>query len=160
MRESNTRLSLSHINLSKPVNLLTSALFFHSLHIVYSVFLYYTLSHPSLTSRLKIANRSCYQSALVLRNNLPSRLRQVVHHVTPSPILNCPVSDLSTSLFLKKLKTHLFTLPFLHCMYSPIIAISRLISLVLTKLRLFISHTIRYHSPSYHSHQFFMLFDL
>jgi len=30
------------------------------------------------------------------------------HHVTPSPILNSPVSDLSTSLFLKKLKTDLF----------------------------------------------------
>jgi len=29
-------------------------------------------------------------------------------HVTQSPILNSPVSDLSTSLFLKKLKTHLF----------------------------------------------------
>jgi len=34
MRESNTRFSLSHINLSKLVNLLTSVLFFHSLHIV------------------------------------------------------------------------------------------------------------------------------
>jgi len=36
MRESNTKisLSLSHINLSKLANLLTSALFFHSLHIV------------------------------------------------------------------------------------------------------------------------------
>jgi len=41
-------------------------------------------------------------------NNLPSHLRQVVHHVTPSPILNSPVSNLSTSLFLNKLKTHLF----------------------------------------------------
>jgi len=34
MTESNTRFSLSHINLSKLVNLLTSALLFHSLHIV------------------------------------------------------------------------------------------------------------------------------
>jgi len=32
-------------------------------------------------------------------NNLPSHLRQVVHHVTP-PISNSPMSDLSTSLFL------------------------------------------------------------
>jgi len=39
--------------------------------------------------------------------NLPSHLRQVVHHVTPS-ISKSPVSDLSISLFLKKLKTHLF----------------------------------------------------
>jgi len=34
MRESYTKFSLSHINLSQLVNLLTSALFFHSLHIV------------------------------------------------------------------------------------------------------------------------------
>jgi len=34
MRKSNTRFSLSHINLSKLVNLHTSALLFHSLHIV------------------------------------------------------------------------------------------------------------------------------
>jgi len=39
--------------------------------------------------------------------NLPSHLRRVVHHVTPSPILNLHVSDLSTSLFLIKLNTHL-----------------------------------------------------
>jgi len=66
-----------------------------------------TLSRPSLTSRLKIANRSFYHSAPVLWNNLASHLRQVVHHVTPSTS-NSPVSYLSTSLFLKKLKTHLF----------------------------------------------------
>jgi len=35
-------------------------------------------------------------------------LRQVVHHVTPSPLSYLPVSNLSTSLVLKKLKTHLF----------------------------------------------------
>jgi len=34
MRESNTKFSLTHINISKLVNLLTSALFFHSLRIV------------------------------------------------------------------------------------------------------------------------------
>jgi len=66
-----------------------------------------TLSRPSLTFRLKIANRSYYHSAHALWNNLPYHLRQVVHHVTP-PILNSPVSDLSISLFLEKLKTHLF----------------------------------------------------
>jgi len=59
-----------------------------------------TLSRPFLTSRLKIAIRSFYHSAPVLWNNLPSHLRQVVHHVTPSPISNSPVSDLSTSLCL------------------------------------------------------------
>jgi len=64
-----------------------------------------TLSRPSLTSRLKISNRSFYRSTPVLWNNLPSHL---CHHVIPSPISNSPVSNLSTSLFLKKLKTHLF----------------------------------------------------
>jgi len=67
-----------------------------------------TLSRHSLTSCLKIANRSFCHSAPVLWNNLPSHIRQVVHHVTPSAISNSPVSDLSISLFLKKLKTHLF----------------------------------------------------
>jgi len=36
---------------------------------------------------------------------LPSDLRHVAHHVPPSLILNSPVSDPSTSLFLKQLKT-------------------------------------------------------
>jgi len=67
-----------------------------------------TLSRPSLTSRLKIANRPFYPSTPVLWNNLPSHLRQVVHHVTPSPISNSPLPDFSTCLFLKNLKTHLF----------------------------------------------------
>jgi len=94
-------LSLSYLNLSKLVNLLTSDPCFQFLHIV--VFRLPLLSsRPSLTSCLKIANRSCYHSAPVLLNNLPSHLRQVVHHITSSPILNSPVSDLSTSLFLKE----------------------------------------------------------
>jgi len=50
-----------------------------------------TLCRPSLTSRLKIANRSKYHYAPVLRNNLPSHLRHVAHHVTPFSILNSPV---------------------------------------------------------------------
>jgi len=58
---------------------------------------------PSLTCRLKIANRSFYYYAPVLWNNLPSDLRHVVHHVILSPILNSPVSDLSTSLFVRNL---------------------------------------------------------
>jgi len=78
-----------------------------------------TLSRPSLISCLKIANRYFYHSAPVLWNNLPSHLRQVVHHVTPSPISNSPVSILSTSLFLKKLKTHLFHSSFFISLYSP-----------------------------------------
>ena len=67
-----------------------------------------TLSRPSLTSRLKIANRSFGHSAPVLWNSLPSDLRHVAHHVTPSPTLHSPVSDLSNSIFHKRLKTHLF----------------------------------------------------
>jgi len=66
-----------------------------------------TLGRPSLTSRLKIANRSFYHSAPVLWNILPSHVRQVVHQITPL-ISNSPVSDLSTSLFLTKLKTRIF----------------------------------------------------
>jgi len=92
--------------------------------------------------------------------NLPSHLRQVVHHATPSPISNSPVSNLSTSLFLKNLKTHLFHSSFpssVVCIH--LWAISGLLSPVLTKLRLFFSHTFRYHSPSHHSRQF-LLFDL
>jgi len=60
------RFSLSHINLSKLVSLLTSALFFHSLHIVVlGLPLLSPLFALSLTSRLKISNRSYYYSALL-----------------------------------------------------------------------------------------------
>jgi len=45
-----------------------------------------SLSRPSLTFRLKIANRSYYHSAPILWNNLPFHLRQIVHHITPSSI--------------------------------------------------------------------------
>jgi len=48
----------------------------------YSVFFSITVSRPSLTSRL--ANLSFFHFAPVLCNSLPSDLRQVTHHVTPS----------------------------------------------------------------------------
>ena len=68
-----------------------------------------TLNRPTNTSRLKILNRSFSHSAPVLWNNLPPDLRQFSYYPTSSTItLNSPVSNLSTSLFLKKLKTHLF----------------------------------------------------
>jgi len=59
-------------------------------------------------------------SASVLWNGLSSDLRRVAHHVTPSPLLNSPFSDLSASLFLKMLKPISFTVPFLHSLYSRI----------------------------------------
>jgi hypothetical protein len=72
-----------------------------------------TLNRPSHTSRLKISNRSFYHSAPVLWNSLPPDLRHFTHHLTSStPSFDSPVSDLSTSLFLKKLKTHLFHMSF------------------------------------------------
>ena len=68
-----------------------------------------TLNRPTNTSRLKILNRSFSHSAPVLWNNLPPDLRQFSYYPTSSTVtLNSPVSNLSTSLFLKKLKTHLF----------------------------------------------------
>jgi len=72
-----------------------------------------TLSHISLNSRLKIANRSRYHYASVLGNSLPFDLRHVAHHFTPLPILNSPISDLSTAIFLKMFQTIFFTLHFL-----------------------------------------------
>jgi len=119
MRESTARFSLSHIYLSKLVNLLTSALFFHALHIVILGLL---LLSPlvALLSPLKIANRSYNHSAPALWNNLPSTSCCSPRHSFFYVKLACsPVSDLSTSPFLNKLKTYLFILPFLLCMYSP-----------------------------------------
>jgi len=67
------------------------------------------------------SNRSFYyHSALVLWNSIPSVLSHVAHHITPSPILDSPVSDLSTSLiFLKRWKSISFTVPFLLSLHSP-----------------------------------------
>jgi len=53
----------------------------------------------------QIANTSYYHYAPVLWNSLFD-LRHVAHHVTSnSPILNSPVSNLLTSLFLNKCNT-------------------------------------------------------
>jgi len=116
-----------------------------------------TLSRPSLTFCLKIANRSFYHSAPVLWNNLPSHLRLIFHHVTPF-ISNSLVSDLLTSLFFKKLKTHSFTLLFLLSLYSP--RLSQDWYLQYWPSFVFSSHT---HSLSFTVISFtpiFMLFDL
>jgi len=87
IRESSTRFSLSHINLTKLVNLLNSTLFsFHIHRSTWSSSLN-TLSRPILNSRLKIANKFFYHSAAVLWNSLPS-----AHRVTALPISNTPKS--------------------------------------------------------------------
>jgi len=114
MRESNTMLSLTYtfFKTGQP-SYIHSLLSFPSNRCTQSSSLI-TLSCPSLTSRLKIANRSYYHSAPVLWNNFPSDLH-AAHHVTLSPIFNSPVSDLSASL----LKPISFTLPFLLSLYSP-----------------------------------------
>jgi len=88
------RFSLSHILISQNWStFLPPFSYFIPFTSFYSVFYSY---HPY------------YHSAPVLWNNLTSDLRHVAHHVTPFLLSNSPVSDLSTSLFLKKLKTYLF----------------------------------------------------
>jgi hypothetical protein len=59
-----------------------------------------TLTRPSNPSRLKITNRSFYHTAPALWNNLPTELRAYAP--------NTHSFALSTSQFLKKLKTYLF----------------------------------------------------
>jgi len=103
MRESRTRFSLNR-NLSKHWSTFLPPLSSFIPFISVSLLI------------LKLQMTFCH-SAPVLRNSLLSD-HHVAHHVTPSPILNSPVSDLSTSLFLIKLKTHLFHSFFLLCLYS------------------------------------------
>ena len=68
-----------------------------------------TLNRPSVTSGLKISNRSFYHFAPVLWNSLPPHLR---HSAFNSPTSDSRLSDYSTSLFLKKLKSHLFRISY------------------------------------------------
>jgi len=110
--------SLSLINLSKLVNLLTSALFSHSFTSLYSAFFSYHHC-PSLTSRFKIANRSffCsyhyYHSAPVMEQSAISSTSGFSSRQSIS-YFKLAVSDLSTSLFFMKLKNHLS-----HSSFSP-----------------------------------------
>jgi len=63
-----------------------------------------TLSRPSLTSRIKIANGSLYCTALVLWNSLTSGLRHDEQRdvtYTPSPKLNSLSLIFQTLFFLK-----------------------------------------------------------
>jgi hypothetical protein len=72
-----------------------------------------TLNRPSVTSSLHISNRSFYHQAPVLWNDLPSYLRHTAHHSkSASSTADSCNPDLSPSLFLKKLKSHLFHISF------------------------------------------------
>jgi len=111
------KFSQSHINLEKLFNLLTSALFFHSLHfVVLGLLLLLPLAVilSPLVLKLQI---DLFIIVLQLCGTVShSDLRHVAHHVTPLPTLNSPVSDLSTYLFLKKLNAHRFHLT---CSFPP-----------------------------------------
>jgi hypothetical protein len=71
-----------------------------------------TLNRPSVTSGLKMSNRSFYHFAPVLWNSLPSHLRHAAQHSTSSPTPGSCIPELSTSVFLQKLKSHLFRISF------------------------------------------------
>jgi len=100
-------------NLTGLVNLLTSTLVCLSLQIVLLGIL---IVSPLLTLLLPVA---FYLSALVLWNSIPYVLRHVAHRVTSSLTLNAPVSDLSTSPFLKIIITYSLTVLFLLSLQSP-----------------------------------------
>jgi hypothetical protein len=71
-----------------------------------------TLNSPCNNSRLTITNRSFHLTAPALWNSLPPDLRYFSSHSTSQPNLNSPIFSLSSSVFLKKLKTHLFRYSF------------------------------------------------
>jgi hypothetical protein len=69
-----------------------------------------TLKRPTIHSRLKITDRSFTHHAPVLWNRLPKELRQPVIHSSRTNQCGSTTSllALSSSVFHKKLKTHLF----------------------------------------------------
>jgi len=55
------------------------------------------MNEMMVNDKTNFANKLYYHSAPILWNSLPSDLPHGAHNVTPSPILNSPVSsDLST----------------------------------------------------------------
>jgi hypothetical protein len=79
----------------------------------YKNFALVTLNRLSNNSRLKITNRSFHLTSPALWNSLPPDLRHFSSHSTSSqPNLNSPLFSLSPSVFLKRLKTHLFHFSF------------------------------------------------
>jgi len=160
MRESNTRISLTYKYLiTGQPSYLRSLLSFPS-HRRTRFSSLITLSRPSLTFCHKIANRSYYHSAPVLWNYLPSDLRHVAHHhVIPSPILNLPVSDLSTYPFLQKVKNLTLSL-FLSSIVCIHLCYLRTDISGIDQASLFFSHThfAIIYRPFIHAN--FILFDL
>ena len=121
MRELSTQFRLSHINLSKLVSLLISVLFFLT-HLIVQLARYPLLSSPLIVPR-HFSSKNHKQVFLSFCSCLVEHfaswsIRQLsYHHPSSQPICNSPVSALSSSLFLKKLKTDLFN--FLLSLYSP-----------------------------------------
>ena len=103
-----------------------------------------TLNRPSVTSGLKISNRSFYHFAPVLWNSLPSHLPHTAHHSTSSPTSDSGKPELSTSVFLNKFKSHLFRISFPPQSVITWATLGR-ISPVLTLLGLFHFIVISYH---------------
>ena len=69
------------------------------------------LAHPKLTSKLKFSDRSFRNASPSLWNALPLGLRELSPHKLPTPT-DFPKLRMTRPLFLKSLKTHLFTLSF------------------------------------------------
>jgi len=104
-----------------------------------------TLSRPSLTSRLKIANRSYYHSAPIWSTSRCSS-RYSFFYIKLACLWSFNLS------FFKKLITYLIRSSFPPYVFT--YAISGLISTVLTKLLCFISHIFCYHSLWFRSCNF------
>jgi len=122
-----------------------------------------TFSRPSLTSSLKIANRSFYHSVPVLWNNLPSHL-YVRLFITLLFIIQTHLCLIFQPLFsFTSLKPISFTRPFLLSLYSPRLSqdwylrywpITKIWYVIDQVSSFHVTH-ISHHSPSYHSRQFF-----
>jgi len=121
MRESNTRFSRSHINLSKLVNRLTYALFFHSFHIVVLLGLPLLSLIVALLSPLVLKYQIDLSIILPLFCGTISHLIYVRLFITSLLLLFqtrlCLIFQPPFSL--RSWKPISFTLPFLLSLYSP-----------------------------------------
>jgi hypothetical protein len=115
-----------------------------------------TLDRPSVISGLKISNRSFYHFSPVLWNSLPSSLRHAAHLSTSSPTPGCCIPDLTTSVFLNKLKSYLLRISFPPSSVHTWATLGRMF-LVLTLLGLFTSLSFRINLSSPHSRIHFLV---